>query len=566
MSNCLIYRRHRKEFSATLQRRRVPPPLTAPAAPRPTHPPTTPHTHHPTPPRPPPLMQAVQLCAAVDALVQPISMCGSPAPGVPAMATLPLASQANLLLLLRAVPHRFTSGQRAAVLACVAQLAAIGASGARLLHILTADTNSSDGMQAEVPQCPDFLFCREPCFPWAPVLADSEAAAALQQQLAAASAWGAQGQPERGSGDGAAKRRAEGEAVAGSATKRQKQAAVAAPRGAAAAADAELQAAVQAVRRALASHAAGGSGELRSVPAELRVALGVLMSHTAAGTAAGAAAMAASGLGRLEDDSLLLLLTQELISPASSFARCSVAAGALLLPRLQGLQGAAPRDLAAAVEHVGAAAVPWFRAACCCVWQCWRRARNLSALPCAPVSPLLLMLLVAPTSCPPPPCPPRRAAKSSSQAFITACLRPLLTSSSGLGKHQAELIVGALKSALPTQLLPEALSAACCPPAAAPDRAAGSNWNEHVVGVLQAVLNAKPALSAPAVAQLAGALRTACTAGAELTASARFAKLALTLAKQYAAEASAVKPQLQEVAAACTSFMAKSLAAAVAKL
>ncbi len=156
-----------------------------------------------------------------------------------------------------------------------------------------------------------------------------------------------------------------------------------------------------------------------------------------------------------------------------------------------------------------------------------------------------------------------RAATSNPQAFIAACLKPLLSSPSGLSKHQAEVVSNAVKSALPAQLLPEVLVAAC---SAAPGTAAGSAWNEHVVGVLQAALNAKPALSAPVAAQLAGALHGACSSSAELAASAKLARLALTLVKQYAAEAATAKAALQQVAAACTSFIAKSLAAAVAKL
>ncbi|KAL4457426.1 hypothetical protein ABPG75_012291 [Micractinium tetrahymenae] len=437
-----------------------------------------------------------------------MSVCGGPATGLPALAALPLAAQANLLLLLRAAPHRFTSGQRTALLASVAQLEAGGACGAGLLQLLTADASGAR-IHAAVLPCPDFLFTPEPCFPWAPVLADQATAAALHQRLAAAALHHEMGETGGDAEAPAAKRHADGEAEPGSASKRPRQVAHAAPLAAAAAADAELQAVAVTVQRALAAHAGGGTGELSSIPAELHAALGTLMLHAAAGTAAGSAALHTSGLDSLADDALLLLLLQELVAPASSFARCSAAAGCLLLPRLQGLQGAAHRDLAAAVEHVAA---------------------------------------------------------SNPRAFIAACLQPLLSSPFGLSKHQAELISGALKAALPGQLLPEVLAAACSAPPAAAGAAPGSGWNEHTVGVLQAALNAKPTLPVTAVAQLAGAMRTACTACAELAASPKFAKLALTVVKQYATQAGTVKAQLQDVAAACTSFMAKSLAAAVAKL
>jgi hypothetical protein len=87
---------------------------------------------------------------------------------------------------------------------------------------------------------------------------------------------------------------------------------------------------------------------------QLRQALDVLLSHAAAGSAAGAAALQAAGLDSLPDDSLLLLLLTELMSASSSFARCCAVARGLLLPRLLALQSTAPRDLAAAAEHVGA--------------------------------------------------------------------------------------------------------------------------------------------------------------------------------------------------------------------
>lgn len=157
------------------------------------------------------------------------------------------------------------------------------------------------------------------------------------------------------------------------------------------------------------------------------------------------------------------------------------------------------------------------------------------------------------------------------QAYIAACLSPLL-SRPGLNKHQAELLSAGLKAGLPPALLPDVLAAACAPPGDASSSgssgSAGTAWNEHTVAVLQAVLGARPPLGAPAVAQLAGAAAAAAAGSAELAASPKWAKLVLTLAKQYASEAAqpAAKVQLSAAAAACRSFMAKALAAAVAKL
>lgn len=159
---------------------------------------------------------------------------------------------------------------------------------------------------------------------------------------------------------------------------------------------------------------------------------------------------------------------------------------------------------------------------------------------------------------------------SNPQAYIATCLQ-LLLSSPGLSKHQAELLGRTLKASLPHQLLPDVLAAACAPAgggaaaAGSGAAAAGGAWNEHTVAVLQAVVNAKPALSEAGVAQLAAAFRGA-AAGAELAASAKFARLALSVVKAYPQHAAAARQQLQAAAQACRSFMAKSLAAAVNKL
>lgn len=158
-------------------------------------------------------------------------------------------------------------------------------------------------------------------------------------------------------------------------------------------------------------------------------------------------------------------------------------------------------------------------------------------------------------------CPCLLAGAVNPQAYIAACLRPLL-STPGLNKHQAELLSGTLKAALPPQLLPDVLAAAC---AGTAGTAGGGGWNEHRVGVLQAVLNAKPALGAGGVAALASAAAVA-AASAELAASPKFAKLVLSVVKQWPAEASAAKAALAAAAAAVRSFMAKSLQAAVNKL
>lgn len=353
--------------------------------------------HLPRPPWPTSILQtqAAEVDTAVKDLLRSTSVLstrptaqGGP---LPALATLPPSAHLNLLLLLRAAPHRFTAAQQAALLQGLHRVAAAGLGTAdpqhaSLVQLLAAEAEGSlRGLPppaAVVPPCPPFLYTAQPCFPWAPVLADAAAAAALHKRQLKEARRRAQEEAEaeqaRGGAAGAAgeaaggKRPAEEPRGSPGDAKRPRSAAPPAAAtttaGAEAAAEAELDAAVAAVKGALAAHAAGGAGELTAMQPPLRAALDVLLTHAASGSAAGSEALEEAGLASLDDDSLLLLLLSDLITPASSFARCRAAAAGLLLPRLAGLAGPAPRDLAAAAQHVG----EWPGAAICCLAVGWR--------------------------------------------------------------------------------------------------------------------------------------------------------------------------------------------------
>ncbi len=105
------------------------------------------------------------------------------------------------------------------------------------------------------------------------------------------------------------------------------------------------------------------------------------------------------------------------------------------------------------------------------------------------------------------------AGAANPQALLHACFGPLLAAP-GFTQHQAELLSRAAKDWLPPSLLPELLLAACSASGGAGGGAgggpggvsgvsadgagggpAGSHWNEHVVGLVQAILGAKPELS-----------------------------------------------------------------------
>ena len=332
--------------------------------------------HLPCPPAPAHHPQAAGVEATMQNLLRPTPVPGAPNGPLPALATLPPAAHLNLLLLLRAAPHRFTTAQGAALLPGLQRVAAArsGSSDpqhASLVQLLAAEAEGSL-RAAAVPPCPPFLYTAQPCFPWAPVLTDAATAAALhKRQLKEARRREQVEQQAQQASDGVAAPVAAAAAAAAAAGKRPAEdgqgAAAAAKRprpagppaaaittaGAAAAADAELDAAAAAVKAALAAHAAGGAGELTAVTPVLRAALDVLLLHAAAGGAAGGEALEEAGLSSLTDDSLLLLLLSDLVSAASSFARCKAAAAGLLLPRLAALAGPAPRDLAAATQHGG---------------------------------------------------------------------------------------------------------------------------------------------------------------------------------------------------------------------
>ena len=293
-------------------------------------------------------MQPASLAASLQALLRPAIALGLPSP-LPTLASLPLPAQARLLLLARAAPQRFPAAQ-------LQQLAeSLGAAAGQaappsLVQLLAAELLPGVASnQAAVPPCPSFLYTGEPYFPWAP----RRDAAAAAEAAARASAH------KRAGGEGAAWAGSEG-----SDAKRQRQAAAAGAeqqpqpqtqQGGAS----ELEAATATVRAALGASgqaavpevAAAAEKLAEGVPPHLRAALDMLLARAVA--TGSSAALLGAGLGALGDDRLLLLLLTELLPPSSSHARSCAAAGGLLLPRLAGLRGPAPRDLAAAVQHLG---------------------------------------------------------------------------------------------------------------------------------------------------------------------------------------------------------------------
>lgn len=315
---------------------------------------------------PAPTEQAEELDACLQALLSPACVPGIPGTP-PLLATLPLVAQANLLLLLKAVPSRFAAAQRAAVLDSLC-----GLSDSGLLSCLAADVQASSCDQAgggaerlSPSPCPAFLLGPPaPCFPWAPALA--EATLPAQRRAAA-------GQRQRAGGDRNAAVAADG--GSGPAKRPCLAASEAAdPNGTpAASADAELATAAATVL-AVISGSGGGRATQSALPAECRAALDVVLARAAV---CGARALQLAGLDGLADDALLLQLLAESVSPASSFAVCSAACGGMLLPRLRRLDGPAPRDLAAAVEHLGALKGP--DAPTCC--ECGMRGADLLCIP-----------------------------------------------------------------------------------------------------------------------------------------------------------------------------------------
>lgn len=440
----------------------------------------------------------------------------------------------QLLSLLRAPPDTVPSATVKATLASCKAHAESGAPGADLLVALLSEAAAAPGAAVPpppVPPCPAFLYSSEPAFPWAPRLLDATAAAAEAHHQAASPARVAAAAADRGpapppEGTGG-KRRGDDElgdaalaAAEESPCKRlrpepqqQRQEQDQREQQPAASTEGAAEAAAAATLRAALWRAAPPPSPL---PPEARGVLDLLLAAAAAGRSA---PLAAVGLEAVPEHALLSLLG-EALPPAASFARCSAVGRAALLPRLQGLQGPPSRTLAAAVGSLAGA---------------------------------------------------------NPRALVASCLAPLLRSSA-FGAPQAELAGRLVKDALPQALLPEVLAAACAPAeAGAGDAGAaaertpggatpGAHWNEHTVGVLQALVDARPPLAAPALAALGAALRGAGTGA--LAPSVKWGKLLLSVVKAYgpALASAGQRPALEAAARSCRSFMAKSVAAALGRV
>ena len=262
--------------------------------------------------------------------------------GLPAsladVAALPLAAQANLLLLPRLAPGRAPAGLAEAVL----RQAGVAALGSQLLRSLAHEV-APDATAAEVPPCPAFLFTQEPCFPDALTLrtsaqlarearAGTALPAAKRVRTAAAAAAPSQQQQQQPSSQAAASQPLGGGTPAGGT----------AP-------------SLQRAAATLLSSAAAAAGEAPSqLPAAALEALDALLAGADQDAAAAAAVLEQAGLGALPDAQLLRLVAAA-VGGGPSFARASAAARLLLLPRLRALGGAPSRDLAAAVERLAAA-------------------------------------------------------------------------------------------------------------------------------------------------------------------------------------------------------------------
>lgn len=175
-----------------------------------------------------------------------------------------------------------------------------------------------------------------------------------------------------------------------------------------------------------------------------------------------------AGLRDLSEDTVLLVV-QSAVSQRSSYSICAVVARQILCPAVSALDAPPTQSLTRAAQHLG------------------------------DINP---------------------------QALIEHCWQPLLgTPSSGgpLTKHQSEFIIRCIKQgAVPESLLHGILDAACTAVVA---------WNEHVVAVVQAVLDTRPSLPTATLAATAGGFLSA--GQGQLKGSIKAAKALLSFVKSY---------------------------------
>jgi hypothetical protein len=156
------------------------------------------------------------------------------------------------------------------------------------------------------------------------------------------------------------------------------------------------------------------------------------------------------------------------------------------------------------------------------------------------------------------------AGKAQPQALLQGCFQPVLLSTP-LNKHQAELLVQAVKQFSPA-LLPGVVTAACSatPATPQPSAASGPEWTEHTIALVQAAVDRKAQLQEEDLQRLlAGLQRAVAKNGSSL----KLSKLLMAVMKAYGKEMDdGMKRQLRKSVEGVTTFMKKPLTVAYDKL
>ena len=219
-----------------------------------------------------------------------------------------------------------------------------------------------------------------------------------------------------------------------------------------------------------------------------------------------------SGL-RYISDGIVLLVLSSVLSSTSSYSQCADVARHILLPAIAILDAPPTQSLLRAAQHVG------------------------DIHPQALIEHCLQPLIVTMPS----------SSNSTDAVLVDGSLR----------KHQAEFIISCVKQGMvPESMVHEILEAVCKAPAA---------WNEHVIALVQGVLDVRPRLPAPTIIAIASGFLSA--GHGELKGSIKAAKTLLFFVKTYGGQLE--KEGIEYCSAAAQSigtFMAKTILATLNKL
>ena len=366
-----------------------------------------------------------------------------------------------MLLSLRATPHKYSKPFVDTLLHRIDEDDDDDDGTTTLVHSVRALAAGLGNSRRPPPPCPEFLFTRDPCFPWAPRLCSVEAAAVVAQEEEEEEQNTHSGHDEH-----SVQRLEEAQGIVRSYVQQE-----------------ECHQCLQ--------------------PQCLEALEIVLLAAAAASNSA----LILNGAGlccSLAADALQVIISTT-ITPSSSYSRCSVVARGILLPAAVALDAPPPQSITAAATQLGE---------------------------CNP------------------------------QALVEHCLRPLLLLQQ-FTKHHAEFICRLVKqgTAVPNTMMYTVIDATTATTGGGGDVL----WSEHIVAVVQSVLDTKPSLPAPTITALTTSMLRA--AQQSLNGSIKLAKMMLVFVRGWGKEmgGGGDVERCRAAAEAVGTFMAKTILSALNK-